>query len=68
MIAGGTESESNKDRLPQRYAICVLYYSGDFVHQISVWALVLLGKKWEELPNDSAIYNFFENKMRMKVG
>ena len=41
---GGTESESNKDRLQQRYAICVFYYSGDCVHQISVWALVLFGK------------------------
>ena len=61
MIEGGTESESNKDRLQQRYTICVLYYSGHFVHQISVWALVLFGKKWEKLLNDSAIYNTYKN-------
>ena len=34
---GSTESKSNKDRLQQRYTVCILYYSGDFIHQISVW-------------------------------
>ena len=63
---GGTESESNKDRLQQRYTICVLYYSEDFVHQIFVWDLVLFGKKWEKLPNDSAIYNTYKNGITIK--
>ena len=66
MIEWGTESESNKDRLQQRYGICVLYYSGDFVHQISAWALVLFRKKWEKLPNDSAIYNTYKNGVTTK--
>ena len=63
---GGTESESNKDRLQQRYIICVLYYSEDFVHQIFVWDLVLFGKKWEKLPNDSGIYNTYKNGITIK--
>ena len=63
---GGTESESNKDRLQQRYTICVLYYSEDFVHQIFVWDLVLFGKKWEKLPNDSGIYNTYKNGITIK--
>ena len=66
MIEGGTESKSNKDRLQQRYAIRVLYYSGDFVHQIFAWALVLFRKKWEKLPNDSAIYNTYKNGVTTK--
>ena len=66
MIEWGTESESNKDRLQQRYGIYVLYYSGDFVHQISAWALVLFRKKWEKLPNDSAIYNTYKNGVTIK--
>ena len=33
---GDTESESDKDRPQQKYAIRVVYYSGDFVHQIPV--------------------------------
>ena len=66
MIEKHTESESNKDRLQQRYTICVLYYSGDFVHQISVLTLVLFGKKWEKSPNDSAIYNTYKNGITIK--
>ena len=66
MIEGGTESESNKDRLQQRYTICVLYYSGDFIHQISVWTLVLFGKKWAKLPNESAIYNTYKSGITIK--
>ena len=61
MIEVGTESESNKGRLRQRYAICVLFYSEDFVHEISVRTLVLFGKKWEKLPNDSGIFNSYKN-------
>ena len=63
---GGTQSESNKDRLQQRYTNCVLYYSEGFVHQIFVWDLVLFGKKWEKLPNDSAIYNTYKNGITIK--
>ena len=66
MIEGGTESESNKDRLQQRYTICVLYYSGDFIHQITVWTLVLFGKKWAKLPNESAIYNTYKSGITIK--
>ena len=65
-IEGGTESECNKYRLQQRYAICILYYSGDFVHQISAWALVLFRKKWKKLPNDSVIYNTYKNGITIK--
>ena len=64
MIEGGTEFETNKDRLLQRYAIYILYYSGDFVHQILGWALsywAIFGKKWRELPNDSVICNTLKN-------
>ena len=66
MIEEGTKTESNKGRLQQRYTICVLYYGGDFVHQISVWALVLFGKKGEKLPSDSAIYNTHKNGITIK--